>query len=147
MTERRADECAVNGHLRHATGEVVTRLVAVFCDPRCQELLQGSKRTRCEHLGLERVLLELLQVPLSHLTRQLCAYGISRTTGTRQNAPRSQQYVNTHSKVSIGTTALGQGLANVVHEVLLTAGRGADSLLLELDLRHDGRSQVAQLAQ
>jgi hypothetical protein len=56
-------------------------------------------------------------------------------------------YVNTHSKVAIGTTALGQGLANVVHEVLLAAGRGADGLLLEFDLRHDGRSQVAQLAQ
>jgi hypothetical protein len=56
-------------------------------------------------------------------------------------------YVNTHSKVAIGTTALGQGLANVVHEVLLAAGRGADGLLLEFDLRHDGRSRVAQLAQ
>jgi hypothetical protein len=65
----------------------------------------------------------------------------------RENAPRSQRYVNTHSKVAIGTTALGDGLANVVHEVLLAAGRGADGLLLELDLRHDGRSRVAQLAQ
>jgi hypothetical protein len=64
MAQRRADERAVDGHLGHAAGEVVARLVAVFGDPRGQELLQGGKRSRCEHLGLERVLLELLQVPL-----------------------------------------------------------------------------------
>ena len=67
MTERCADERAVHGHLGHTASEVVPRLVAILCDPRGQELLQGRERTRCEHLGLERVLLELLQVPLSHL--------------------------------------------------------------------------------
>lgn len=64
MAQRRANERTVDGHLGHATGEVVARLVAVFGDPRGQELLQGSKRSRGEHLGLERVFLELLQVPL-----------------------------------------------------------------------------------
>lgn len=33
MAERRADERAVDRHLGHAAGEVVTRLVAVFGDP------------------------------------------------------------------------------------------------------------------
>lgn len=55
--------------------------------------------------------------------------------------------VYTHSKVAIGTAALGDGFANVVHEVLLAAGRGADSLLLKLDLRHGVRSRAAQWAQ
>ena len=55
----------------------------------------------------------------------------------------------TYSKVAIGTATLGHGLANLVYEVLLAAaaGGGADSLLLELDLRHDVRSRAAQLAQ
>jgi hypothetical protein len=48
----------------------------------------------------------------------------------------------TYSKVAIGTAALGQSLANVVYEVLLAAGSGANALLLELDLRHDVRSRV-----
>ena len=33
MAQRRADERAVDGHLGHATGEVVARLIAVFGDP------------------------------------------------------------------------------------------------------------------
>jgi hypothetical protein len=86
MTERCADERAVHGHLRHAASEVVSRLVAVFCDPRGQELLQSRKRARCEHLGLERVLLELLQVPLSHLTCQLRASCVVRASAARSNA-------------------------------------------------------------
>jgi len=65
MAQRRANERAIDGHLGHTAGEVVTRLVAVFGDPRGQELLQSGERARCEHLGLERVFLELLQVPLS----------------------------------------------------------------------------------
>ena len=33
MTERCADERAVDGHLGHTASEVVSRLVAVLCDP------------------------------------------------------------------------------------------------------------------
>jgi hypothetical protein len=56
--------------------------------------------------------------------------------------------IYTYSKVTIGAAALGHGLANLVYEVLLAAASsGADSLLLELDLRHDVRSRTAQLAQ
>jgi len=53
----------------------------------------------------------------------------------------------TYSKVAIGAAALGHGLANLVYEVLLAASSGADRLFLELHLRHDVRSQAAQLAQ
>ena len=71
MAERCADERAVHGHFGHTASEIVSRLVAVLRNPRGQELLQGCERARCEHLGLEGVLLELLQVPLSHFTCQL----------------------------------------------------------------------------
>lgn len=43
----------------------------------------------------------------------------------------------TYGKISIRAAALGQGLADIVHEVLLPTASGADGLLLELDLRHD----------
>ena len=59
-----ADEGAVYRHLRHAAGEVVTMLVAVFGNPRGEELLKSCQRAGREHLGAERVFLELLQVPL-----------------------------------------------------------------------------------
>ena len=48
----------------------------------------------------------------------------------------------TYGKVAIGTAALGESLADLVYEVLLAASRGADALLLELDLRHGVRSRV-----
>ena len=56
--------------------------------------------------------------------------------------------MQTHSKIAIGTAALGDGLANVVHEVFLAGASGrADGLLLELDLRHDERWRAARWAQ
>jgi hypothetical protein len=56
--------------------------------------------------------------------------------------------MQTHSKIAIGTAALGNGLANVVHEVFLAGASGrADGLLLELDLRHDVRWGTARWAQ
>jgi len=91
MAERCADERAVHGHLGHATSEVVSRFVAVLCDPRGQELLQGREGTRCEHLGLERVLLEFLQVPLSHLTCQLRASDVIRASVARHDALQSHR--------------------------------------------------------
>jgi hypothetical protein len=56
--------------------------------------------------------------------------------------------MQTHSKIAIGTATLGDGLANVVHEVFLAGASGrADGLLLELDLRHDVRWGTARWAQ
>ena len=60
-----ADEGAVEGHLGHTASEVMAMLVAVFRDPRREELLQSSECAGGEHLGAKRVFLELLQVPLS----------------------------------------------------------------------------------
>lgn len=65
MAERRTDEGAVDGHFGHPAGEVVAVLAAVFSDPRGEELLETRERARCDHLGADGVILELLQVPLS----------------------------------------------------------------------------------
>jgi hypothetical protein len=67
---------------------------------------------------------------------------------TRRDALQSHG-MQTYSEIAIGTAALGQGLANVVHEVFLAGGASgrADGLLLELDLRHDVRWRAARWAQ
>lgn len=70
--------------------------------------------------------MELLQVPLHNLSCQLCAQ-------LRRTSHCDAQDVGTYSKISIGPGALGQSLANIVHEVLLAAASAADGLLLELD--------------
>lgn len=64
MTQRRANESTVDRHLRHTAREVVTMLIAVLRDPRGQELLKRAERARRDHLRAQRILLELLQVPL-----------------------------------------------------------------------------------
>ena len=65
MAKRRADEGAVDGHLGHTRGEVVAALAPVMGDPRRQELLQTRQSSRGEHLGAQRVALQLLEVGLS----------------------------------------------------------------------------------
>ena len=70
-----------------------------------------------------------------------------RRTRRDGDAPQSHK-MQTYSEVAIGTAALGQSLANVVHEVFLAGASGrADGLLLELDLRHDERWRAARWAQ
>jgi hypothetical protein len=41
-------------------------LAAVVREPRGDNFLEGSKRAGCEHLGAERVLLELSEVGLCY---------------------------------------------------------------------------------
>jgi hypothetical protein len=69
VAEGRADQGAVNGHLGHARGEVVAALALVMGNPRGEELLQTRKSARGEHLGAQRVRLQLPQVGLA-LSRQ-----------------------------------------------------------------------------
>lgn len=64
MTKWRTDEGTIDGHLRHAAGEVVAVLAAVFCDPRREQLLKTRERAGGDHLGAHRVVLELFEVPL-----------------------------------------------------------------------------------
>jgi len=64
VAERGADESAVGGHLGHARREVVAVLVAILGQPRGDQLLGAGQRAGREHLGAQRVLLELLDVGL-----------------------------------------------------------------------------------
>lgn len=68
VAERGGDQGAVDGHLGHARGEVVAALAAVVGDPRGQELLQARQRARGEHLGAQRVALQLLEVRLRRMS-------------------------------------------------------------------------------
>jgi hypothetical protein len=72
MAKGRANDGAVQGHLGHARGEVVAALTPVVGDPRGEELLQAREGARSEHLGPQRVALQLLQV---RLTRAKSAFG------------------------------------------------------------------------
>ena len=65
MSKGSADKGTVEGHLGHTRGEVVAILVAVLCDPGSEDLLGTRERARGDHLGAERVRLELAQVCLS----------------------------------------------------------------------------------
>jgi hypothetical protein len=64
VTERCADECAVDGHLGHARREVMPVLVLVVRNPRREDLLEAGEGTRRQHLGAERIRLQLLEVCL-----------------------------------------------------------------------------------
>lgn len=59
-----ANQSTVGSHLGHARGEVVAVLVAVLGEERGQELLDTGQGTGSQHLGAERVGLELLDVGL-----------------------------------------------------------------------------------
>lgn len=64
VSERRSDEGAVNSHLGHARGNVVAVLGAVVRDPGREDFLKSGERAGSEHLGAQRVRLELLEVGL-----------------------------------------------------------------------------------
>lgn len=128
MAERGADKGAVDGHLGDARSEVATVLVAVVGNPRGQELLQAREGARGEHLGAQRVGLQLLQVGLRGMASAL-------SWASERDA---------HLEVAIGATAAGQGLADIVNQAfmvfaVLDGGGGClDRLLLELD-RHGAK--------
>jgi hypothetical protein len=64
VAQGRADDGAVQGHLRDARGEVGARLAPVVRNPRGQELLQAREGARRQDLGAQRVALQLLEICL-----------------------------------------------------------------------------------
>lgn len=64
MAEGRGNEHAVQGHLRDAGGEVVAVLADIVGQEGGEQLLKTREHTRGEHLGAQRVVLELLEVGL-----------------------------------------------------------------------------------
>lgn len=107
MAERRADKGSIDGHLGHATGEVVAMLIAILRDPRGEKLLQRCQRAGREHLRPQGVLLQLLQVPLWHC--QLSVHSPILSRGAQ------------YCKIAIRTASLGDRVADLVHKVVLLA--------------------------
>lgn len=64
MAQRRADEGSVCGHLGYARREVVAMLIAVLCEPRGNEFLSAGQGAGGQHLGAQRVRLQLVDVGL-----------------------------------------------------------------------------------
>lgn len=64
VAQRRADEHAVERHLGDARAKVVAMLADIVGDPGGQQLLQTRQHTGGEHLGAQRVGLELAEVGL-----------------------------------------------------------------------------------
>lgn len=90
MAKRGTDEGAVEGHLGNARGEVVTALAPVMSDPRGEELLQTREGARGQHLGAQRVLLQLLEVGLWASSQYRCAQHGPVPTGNY--APLTMRY-------------------------------------------------------
>jgi hypothetical protein len=78
VTQGRANQSTVYGHLRHARGEVVARLAPVMRNPRCQEFLQTREGSGREHLGAQWVALQLLEVCLPR-DQSACCHIMSPT--------------------------------------------------------------------
>jgi hypothetical protein len=130
VAERRTDEGAVEGHLRHARRKVVPVLALVLRDPRRENLLEPGERARSQHLRAQRIGLQLLEV---------CLHCVSvGFVSTRQR---------TYREVAIGPAACRKLLSKFVRKTLVlpafergAAGLGdlgGDRLLLELDVGHD----------
>ena len=64
MTERRANEHAVQRHFRDARTEVMAVLADIVGEPRGQQFLQAGEHAGSEHLRAQRVFLQLAQVGL-----------------------------------------------------------------------------------
>lgn len=64
VTQRGGNEHAVQRHLGDARAEVVAVLADIVGEPRGEEFLQTREHTRGEHLGAQRVLLQLAEIGL-----------------------------------------------------------------------------------
>lgn len=87
VAEGCADQCTVDGHLGDARGEVMARLAPVVRDPRREELLETGEGARSEHLGAQRVALELLEIGLG---RRLLAFGAADASMARNSLQDSR---------------------------------------------------------
>ena len=57
VAKRCANDGAIQGHLGHARGEVMSALAPVVCNPRCEKLLETGQSARCKHLSPQWVAL------------------------------------------------------------------------------------------
>lgn len=126
VPQRCADESAVCCHLGHTRANVVAMLALVMGKPRSQDLLQGRKRARREHLSSKRVRLKLLEVGLFDVLVEL--------------AYLSGMNVFTYSQIASLRVSSRQPLADSVRSILVSRpwhGRVTDCLFLKFN-RHSG---------
>ena len=72
VTQRRADEGAIDRHLRHSRVDVVAVLALVSGDVGGQHFLKGGECAGCEHLCTKRVGLQLAEVGLNVESQSEC---------------------------------------------------------------------------
>jgi hypothetical protein len=73
MPKWSGDKCTIYCHLRYSGCEIMSVLVSILCDPRSEQLLEGSKTSRCEHLRPQWIGSEVFEVYLIRLYQKLCA--------------------------------------------------------------------------
>ena len=89
MPKGRADESAVGSHLGDSGTEVMTVLARILCDPRSEDFLERSQRSRREHLGPQRIALQLLQVGLKAVVSRGAQSTYKRTGNIQPDSPAS----------------------------------------------------------
>lgn len=137
MAQGSADQGTVGGHLGHARGEVVAMLVAVLGQPRGEELLGAGEGSGRQHLGAQRVRLELLDIglrqevaaspqlakPNSNLSSLQCSSLFPIHPSSSNGAQRFQTY----RQVALGAghaLSSGQCRANGLGDGVLSTGAG-----------------------
>lgn len=135
MAQRRADEHPVQRHLGHARAEVVAVLADVVGDPRGEKLLQPGQHAGGEHLGAQRVRLQLTEVGLHRERVESQRHWFNREIYERGRVIEWSVVYREISRLCVST---GQSLADLVRQILglgsdRVADRCADSLLLKLD--------------
>jgi hypothetical protein len=113
------DEGAVRCHQRHLGREVVSMLAPILCDVRRQQLLQTAEGAGCQHLGSERVLLELREVRL-----------VTVSVNWMRNS--------SIGKPSYGEVAIGDFASSRRGDLVGGANGRLDGVLFELDRHRDG---------
>lgn len=141
MAQRGGDEQAVQGHLGHAMAEIVAVLANIVGDPGREEFLQGREDTRGQHLGAQRVRLQLAQVKLNSFSGQQRHFRIFQDEPSYEFTCWGCGCESAYSKIPSLRLSPRQTITNFVRQLLGLMAHRAGSLFLELFLefhRHGG---------
>ena len=138
MAQRGGDEHAVQGHLGHAMAEIVAVLADIVGDPGREEFLQGREDTRGQHLGAQRVRLQLAQVKLDSFPGQQRHFRISQDKSGYEFTCWGE---SAYSKIPGLRLPPRQAITDFVRQLLGVMAHRVGGLFLELFLefhRHGG---------
>lgn len=134
MSQRRTDKGSVRRHLRHSRGEVVAMLIAILCNPRCEQFLQCGQGAGRQHLSPERVCLQLAEVSLPG--QKVSILSVHSGDGTYSQISRL-------SRICLASC---ERRANLVRQFMLARSHAGDGdplpygILLEFDGHGDNGS-------